>query len=443
MSSWAYVDGAEGRRQRREDPGKATAPRRSSNSSGEATRAPATQPLCDPADREALWQRVIERLKADGLSDKEHRMWVAPLHCVVQGDRVWLGAPNRFVREFAERELVEQVAAAFTETFGRPIEVTVCVGTTEEIRRQAANRPPAQREQNRERATAGSAVGQIVERRRSGDFSVVRLIPKGEFPTALTRLPIFLPGWAQTQPRDKDNALPFRGPWGSGRRHGPPLTVYDEDTLIALLRLRQSALCGPPDLLPCPVTNEDGSAAGEEVSVHVVECRVSDIQRMCGASRGGKNNARRLQSVKRLTATRLEFDRDVTKKLGVIGTGTTVSVLDVRWQRYDEDAVLYVQFPPAMTSWLEESYTRLDWEVRCKLSTAIGKAVHRFLSGQPREYQIFTRKLQGVIGSTKEHYRFLAELRKGLEELLHTGWLKEWNILGNGRSKPHKLVVRR
>ena len=431
MSRWAHVVGA----------GLPSAPASREENLPSAPHAQAKAPADD-----TWWERVVARLRNEGLSDEDWQRWIAPLQCVLAGDRAWLAAPNRFVCDFVERELLERIRVQVIDVLGRTVQVSLCVGGAEEIGQRAPARAERQPGRAPQRPIGPAAQGgweELPDVERAQGVTVVRMVPRGEYPTALTRLPIFLPGWAQNQPLDTDNALRFCTPWGSGRRHGPPLTVYDEDTLIALLRLRQRALSGPPESMPCQVTSENGSSAGPGVSVHVVQCRVSDIQRMCGASTGGMNNKRRLDSVKRLTATRIEFDPLVRDRLRVVTPGGTVGLLDVRWKPYEENALLYVQFPPAMTAWLEDSYTRIDWAVRCKLRTDVAKAVHRFLSGQPKGSQIGTKKLQAVIDYRGAHKAFLYRLRGALEQLVEIGWLTSWSIVGTGRATPVKAIIKR
>ncbi|MEI2422250.1 hypothetical protein V6O07_18360, partial [Arthrospira platensis SPKY2] len=68
--------------------------------------------------------------------------------------------------------------------------------------------------------------------------------PNSEYPSILARVPIFLPGHQSSAKAklDKDLALPFATGWGEGRKMGPLLSIYDEDTLLALLGLRQKQL---------------------------------------------------------------------------------------------------------------------------------------------------------------------------------------------------------
>lgn len=302
-----------------------------------------------------------------------------------------------------------------------------------------------QLKRNRGRASAAvieEAQLSLFQLEREGQFTKQPLAPQSEFPTFLTRIPIFVPARRGTQRQllDEDNALPFATSWGQGRKHGPPLTIYDEDTLIAIGRLRQNLLVGRPRNMPVPVSEVYSRNRDENVRVHVLYCMLSDIQNVCGTSQGGKNNQLRLDSIKRLAATRIEFDTKASDKF--VSAGTTVSLIDVAWQEYAENAILYIQFSPVMAAWYEQAYTYIDWNVRRKL-TDPGKAIHRFLAGQPKSYEIYAKKLKETIGYPRSYNKFMADLREGLRRLEGEGWLTSWVIEGNGRSHPHKLVIRR
>lgn len=293
----------------------------------------------------------------------------------------------------------------------------------------------------------GSSANRIIEKaqlslfesEQRGQFTQFPLTPSSEFPSLLARIPIFVPGLHRTQHKllDKDNALSFETSWGVGRKHGPPLTVYEEDTLIALAMLRQRRLIGKGAKLPIMVS--DIFQNGEGVNVDVLFTTLSEIEDLCGNTRSGHNLKARLAAIKRLAATRLEFER---LSDGEIPKGTTISILDVAWEKWEREAVLYIQFSPVMARWLEKAHSYINWDVRMQL-TAPGKAIHRFLSSQPKEYQIGVEKLRTTIGYHRETKYFLRDLRKTLGQLEDLGWLvKSW-LEGNGRSKPYKLVTRR
>lgn len=276
-----------------------------------------------------------------------------------------------------------------------------------------------------------------------GRFVSHPITPGAEFPTFLTRIPIFLPmKRGRSLKLDQDNALPFVTSWGRGRKHGPPLTVYDEDTLMAIARLRKNRLEGSPSNMPIPLSAiQPGASDGKgEVSVHVLGCSLSDIQHECGDSDGGTNLQLRLASIKRLGATVLEFDRETKDKLSY--RGTQVKLVDVAWDVYEENALLLIQFSPLMAIWLESEYTYINWSVRKQLSDT-GKALHRFLSAQPKTYSIFTEKLSTIIGFQRPYRYFMSDLRTTLTKLEELGWIASWEITGTGRRVPHKLTITR
>ena len=293
----------------------------------------------------------------------------------------------------------------------------------------------------------GSSTNRIIEKaqlslfelEQRGRFTQYPITPSSEFPSILARIPIFVPGLRTSQNKllDKDNALRFKTPWGTGRKHGPPLSVYEEDTLIALAMLRQKRLIGKGSKLPVPIS--DILQSGESVNVDVLFTTLSEIEDLCGNTRSGHNLKARLAAIKRLAGTRLEFERMADDK---VPKGTTISILDVAWEKWDREAVLYIQFSPVMARWLEKAHSFINWNVRMKL-TAPGKAIHRFLSSQPKHYQIGVEKLRSTIGYPRDIKYFLRDLRETLRRLEELGWLVDSWLEGNGRSKPYKLAIQR
>jgi hypothetical protein len=276
-----------------------------------------------------------------------------------------------------------------------------------------------------------------VQQQLFGEFGVEvrRLDASTEFPTALTRIPLFMPGRREQQMELlKECSLSFCTPWGRGKRHGPPLTTDDEDTLMAILRLRRFALRGAGARLPVPIAGDTA-----EQTVHAVYLRISQLQRELGVDAGGRANDLRLESIKRLAATRVEFEA-----LAGDGTvcGTTHSLLEVQWKTWRGDGVILVQFSPVISRMLEEAYSYIDWNIRRQLSP-VGKAIHRFLSGQGRCYSIGAEKLQSTIGCHRPFGKYMQELRRAMDRLQSLGWIKNYDLSGNGRSVPFVLRVAR
>ena len=282
-----------------------------------------------------------------------------------------------------------------------------------------------------------------------GHIRAYPLHPRNEIPTLLARLPIFPPVQRQRQKTlvDKDNAWVFNTAYGSGRRHGPPLTVRDEDTLIAILRRRDRRLYGESVNLPIPLapifSNHDDSA----VEVHCVVCTVRELIDELRLAPGGKNFPETIDSVKRLGGTRIEIT--VNKKdryFGKFEVGTPISLIDVQWKAFEEEGVLFIQIPPLIVHWLEREYTYLNWEVRLKLND-LGKALHRYLSSQmSKRNPRFTGDLAMVaqtIGYAGPKKNLKVRFEDALNRILDTGWIKTFEISGTGRSKPLRLHVER
>lgn len=311
-----------------------------------------------------------------------------------------------------------------------------------ELETDSASKPPKRRQPYR-----GKSRHRIIEQaqlslfdgERQGRFAKLPLNPSSEFPSMLARLPIFVPGRRSTQRQliDKENAMPFETPWGKGRKHGPPLTVHDEDTLMVLGMLRQDRLSGAGSKFPLPISDVLGQ--GTKANVHVLFTTLSEVEQRFGNAKNGQMFKARLQSIKRLASTRIEFEAISDK---TIATGTVVSLLDVAWERWEQEAVLYIQFSPVMAHWYENAYSYLDWNVRMSLSDT-GKAVHRFLSSQPRDYEIYADKLRRTIGYPRDPKYFSRDMRESLKRMKELGWLKDYRIEGTGRAKPHKLIVSR
>ena len=277
-----------------------------------------------------------------------------------------------------------------------------------------------------------------------GLFVSYPISPGNEFPTLLTRLPIFRPTRRGHQQRlvNKEFALEFTTPFGDGKRHGPPLTVRDEDTLIALTRLRSKRVYGLPQSLPIPIADIYASKNDRgTVGAHYVVCSIDQVNRELGLTDGGLNYKRTFQSVKRLGATTLELNlKRHERYLGKVKTGRMLSLIHVQWQTFEENGLLVVLFPPVIANWLENEYTYIDWSVRLKLSD-IGKCLHRFLSSQPKKYRGELNKIAKTIGYDGPPKNVKQRLRKALEQLVGLGWLKSYRISGNGRSQPLVLHV--
>lgn len=279
-----------------------------------------------------------------------------------------------------------------------------------------------------------------------GLFVSYPLSPGNEFPTLLTRLPIFRPTRRGHQQRlvNKDFALEFTTPFGDGKRHGPPLTVRDEDTLIAITRLRSKRIYGRPQSLPVPIADIYASKnTNGSVGVHFVVCSIDQINRELGLTDGGVNYKRTFESVKRLGATTLELNlKHRERYLGDVKTGRMLPLINVQWQAFDDNGLFVIVFPPVIAHWLENEYTYIDWSVRLKLDD-LGKCLHRFLSSQPKRYKADLGKIARTVGYDGPAKNIKQRFRRSLDQLVEHAWLTSYRFSGNGRSVPLMLHINR
>lgn len=271
-------------------------------------------------------------------------------------------------------------------------------------------------------------------------FSLHPVRPGREFPTFLTRIPIFRPSKRSTQQKhqDEDNSVSFTTSWGTGRRHGPPLTIRDEDTLIALLNLRDRKHRGPITSLPANL-RDIHQPKGDRANVHRVTCTIDQINDFLGLTDGGANFKYTLASLRRLNACTIEIQRMANKGVSLEGN---FSLVKIQMAVFNDYGLIDAVFPPLMAHWLEESYTYLDWEIRKQLSP-FGKATHRFLSSQRKDYEISLNKFATAIGYDGRANRLKSTVETSLQELVKLKWLDDYEFRGSGRSTPYIISTKR
>lgn len=284
----------------------------------------------------------------------------------------------------------------------------------------------------------------LLEKEQLGLFDSFPIQPGNEFPTLLARLPIF-PAIARARQQrllDADNALPFETPFGRGRRHGPPVSVEDEDCLIALIRLRNRCLIGEGGTFPVPIgtphfTDEKGRA-----SVHVVCCTLSQVLAEMGQCDSGRNFDRALKSFKRLAAMVVELETKKSDRyFGKSTKGMSFKIVDIVWEAFEMQGLILAQFPPVVVNWLENHASYIQWDVRRKLTGRNARALHRFLSTQPKTYDANMLWIAETIGWEGDKRRMRTAFQAILEQFVKLNWIEGYEISGTGRRIPYRIHV--
>lgn len=348
---------------------------------------------------------------------------------------LWVGLPNPYSLDFFNDELGEHTKNFLND---RAIEVQFLVATLEELKRAAIGRPID--EYPHQSIVAEPFQGHLFSLERKGRIRIYPISAQNEFPKLLTRIPIFLPGHRAGQKKllDDDFGLPFENAWAAGRKFGPPLSISDEDTLIALAQMRQTNLIAEPHKLPLPVSMKATQGDDSKTSVHTVICSVRELAKTCQDPHGGKSRKLRLDSLRRLAGTKIELVKDVG---GGRSIGASFDLINVMWERLADEGTLYIQFSPVVTNWLKEEFTYIDPKIRFALSNDLSKALHRFLAGQRKDYSIGLKKLINVIGYARAPRRFVGDVRAAAQQLIDIGFLSNYEISGNGKGTPHILRI--
>lgn len=332
------------------------------------------------------------------------------------------------------------------------------------LRRESASasKPVAEHGADTQRPPRGSGRGSdkiVAERHReleryvmSRDLSASVVRGREELVTPLTRVPLFPPVRRETAMEiTKRGWVPLKSRWDSHgvMRTGPPLTVYDEDTLLGLAALRRYRLEGSAGELPIPLGLEDKDRDRripnrERTSVHGFYCVLSQLEAviqgyMPEGGWSGQALARRRQSVIDLSGVSLMFRKPIGANAFA---GGVVRILDVQFVENDRESVFYVQFDPLLTQWWESYTTYISLRLRRKLSP-LGRAVYRFLASQRSNgrYRVEFVALLEAIGASGEPRKLKDKLAPQMRLMQQEGFLAKWAFSGTGRSEPFVLEV--
>jgi hypothetical protein len=280
--------------------------------------------------------------------------------------------------------------------------------------------------------------------------------PGQEFPTLFTRLPIFPPiqrsraREQQASQLKNSDFVRLSSKWEKGGvwRSGPALTVYDEDTLAALMQMRTIEFSGNELLMPSKQSKRNKMTTvshGKKVTVHAVYCVISELECLIrgedAPKKGwsGKIIKQRRESIERLAATTLRFEQP--KGLDMY-RGKLIPLIEVDWAGDPRNACYYVQFHPAIVAWLKDYHTFIDLNIR-RLLTPFGKALHRFLASQTsnRNYEIDFETILEAIGYDGVTSEAKRKSISQLEKLKEVNFIEAFEFRGNGRREPFKLLV--
>lgn len=271
-----------------------------------------------------------------------------------------------------------------------------------------------------------------------------------KYPTLLSIVPLFTPGDRENYTTDQNNGLVYPIDNGRIRRIGPGLDVYDEDTLIAILQLMEKKVVGPREAMPVALPPAMDNSEEDQTTVYKGTVTAPRINAFLGRGDGGIDNERTRDSIKRLANQRLWFEsRDASDPEAMEGVTDFFKYMG----KSDLRGELLIQISPQMVNLLQQ-YQIIDMNVRVKLNDA-GKAVHRYLTAQPENFDIslddlaeaicyepggsaLKRALMGRKATAKTKAR-----PNQLDLMKELGFLKSWELSGTGRGTPFRLFIQK
>lgn len=292
-----------------------------------------------------------------------------------------------------------------------------------------------------------NANSKLLNAEQMGLFTSYPISKRSSIPTLLARIPIFPPMSSAEQKLilDNDLALCFQTPFGRGRRFGPPVTVYDEEVLFSLMSLSVKRLIGKAEHLPIPITDDKWLIDKEgNLTVQISIQTVSQILEEMGLTQSGKNYKACLASLKRLNHVSIEIE--TTKKdlyLGTSWSGEKIRLVDIKWQSYEADGVIFAQFTPIIAKWMTEQFTYYRMDIRRKLKTSNARAWHRFLSTQGQSYKAELDYIADAVGWSGSRSRMKPAVQKFMTELKEVHQWCDFKITGTGRKEPFVLHMYR
>lgn len=79
-------------------------------------------------DNKTLWQKCLKKLE-DQVSEQDFNMWVRPVSAVDDANRLRLSAPNRFIKDWLDNNLISQITLAVMHFTGQERPVTIELNT--------------------------------------------------------------------------------------------------------------------------------------------------------------------------------------------------------------------------------------------------------------------------------------------------------------------------
>jgi hypothetical protein len=165
----------------------------------------------------------------------------------------------------------------------------------------------------------------------------------------------------------------------------------------------------------------------------VIDTSRYEICQVAGISRGRDQYKAIIESLKRLTSTRIDLDKWVDRAKGKTEPIMFNTMLSGGIRR-DTEKIQVTINPYFREMFAGGLTTNIDIDFRRKLKGDTAKAIYRFLSSQrpfykKNKYEIHLLKICKAINiENPQLFKMRESIRKGLKELRQKGFIKRWMV---------------
>ncbi|MCD9046744.1 plasmid replication initiator TrfA [Luteimonas sp. MHLX1A] len=340
-------------------------------------------------DEQTFKARIREHLAEDSF-----QQWIAPLRVSVSGSReITLWAPNVFVQD----EVKTSCWHAVTKVCSDYPAIRVKVGSPSEAK-------PA-------KAPSTPKVDGVPKR-----LTALWPDPERALPADFARVALFTANaWRGKARPQLSDAVIYSQANMQVRQTGPALNHLDEDVFLAALHLLRNY----------PI--------GDEVQLSMAELATT-----MGLSPAGKNIQSIQERLQRLHKTQLELVVNFQGGVSRTYSGYLIPSYYREEAKGSGHQQWVIQFDPKLCSLLTPNLlTRIIWDTRHTLRSAVSKRLHVFYASHAKPYPMKVETLVQICGlevgpSQADKAKAAHAVRTALDELMQAGFLASWTLNAAG-----------
>ncbi len=166
----------------------------------------------------------------------------------------------------------------------------------------------------------------------------------------------------------------------------------------------------------------------ERTPDYFIRFQVKSFLRAIGRQSGKSGREWLKDCFRRLTATAVEINLDVNKRLQS-GKYTYAGSLVDEFYYNGQEQTYFLKINPKFAELFDAGWTQLQWQQRLRLKTNLAKWLHGFYASHQAPYPMKVITIRRLCGSDcKRMGDFRRCLRRAMDELVNTGAIQAWHF---------------